>query len=502
MRERLDGFGATGDARRVLEADAVRDAEAVLDLVDGVEIGRSVTEQQAEGIFLLACLHWYRFQALPPGVAAADLAQAVMLTRLLLTLAPQRVPPSLLALLRTHVPTSSGPAGSDAGGPAGPPRPASRVPAARSLVGTSGPVRSADDVPAALFVQAVTLMGGAERSGDYRVADQAQALLEQALAETPSGAPERLHYLSALGRVHRDQYLHLGRARSLPAAIDAHRESLESTPAGDRERPTRLFNLGNVLGDRFDAVGDAAALDESVRLLGDAARAAPDGSPVRMMAQANLGQRLGERWRRRGDPADLDRAVDALAQAVSAGAGPQVSAVYASLAGRRFVVNGADGDLDAAIDANRVALAAGLSGALGGLAGATLAGLVGERYERRRDPADLDAAIEAYRTAAAGPGSTGTTRPGWGRPPANCWSPATCCTAGTRTSRRPCGCCARGRRGPPTRRIAPCASVISGTRSAAGTPTWPACRPCGRHAPCSPMRSDCCRRSIRCGPTC
>ncbi|PZV90919.1 CHAT domain-containing protein [Micromonospora phaseoli] len=408
LRERLDGFGATMDSRRVLEAGAIQDATAVFDLVEGAGDSGSVSEQEAEAIFLLACLHWYRYQVLPPGEDATDLTQAVVLTQLLLNLAPQRVPPSLLAMLRAHVPASAGPTGGERA------RPGSRVPVARSAAGTADPRRSADTA-AALFFQAVTLMGDAERSGDYRVADHAQTLLERALAGTPSGVPERLHYLSALGRVHRDQYLHLGRTRSLSAAIDAHRESLESTPPGDPERSTRLFNLGNVLGDRFDSAGDASALEESIRLLGEATRITPVASPVWLMARVNLGQRLRERWRRRTDPVDLDRAVELLAEAVSAGATPQVTAVYASLAGERFLVGGAEGDLDTAIDANRAALAAGLSGDLAGLARSTLAGLVGERYERRGDPADLDAAIEAYRAAAAGPRFDGHDPTGLGQ---------------------------------------------------------------------------------------
>ncbi|WP_204029971.1 hypothetical protein, partial [Micromonospora andamanensis] len=387
LRERLDGFGATMEPRWVLEPAALQEARPVYELLDGVAGRDSLAEHEAEALFLLACLHWYRYQILPAGQDAADLTQAVGLTEMLLHLAPQRVPQSLLALLHAHAPASTGSA--RAGG---------RIPAARAASGRSG-----GDPPAALFGQAVMLMGGAERSGDYRVADQAQALLERALAGTPSDAPERLHYLSALGRVRRDQYLHLGRQLSLPAAIDAHRESLESTPAGDPERPTRLFHLGNVLGDRFEQAGDLAALDESIHLLGDAARIAPTDSPIRVMARLNLGQRLRERWNLRGDLADLDRAIDALAVASSAGVDPRLLYVYASLVAERFLGNRADGDLDTAIDATRAALAAGLGGDLANLARVTLAGLVGERHERRKTPADLDAAIEAYRAAAAGP---------------------------------------------------------------------------------------------------
>ncbi|GIJ12811.1 CHAT domain-containing protein [Micromonospora andamanensis] len=387
LRERLDGFGATMEPRWVLEPAALQEARPVYELLDGVAGRDSLAEHEAEALFLLACLHWYRYQILPAGQDAADLVQAVGLTEMLLQLAPQRVPQSLLALLRAHVPASAGSA-----------RTGGRIPAARSAPGRSG-----GDPPAALFGQAVMLMGGAERSGDYRVADQAQALLERALAGTPSDAPERLHYLSALGRVRRDQYLHLGRQLSLPAAIDAHRESLESTPVGDPERATRLFNLGNVLGDRFEQAGDLAALDDSIHLLGDAARVAAADSPIRVMARLNLGQRLRERWNLRGDLADLDRAIDALAVASSAGVDPRLLYVYASLVAERFLGNRADDDLNTAIDATRAALAAGLGGDLANLARVTLAGLVGERHERRKTPTDLDAAIEAYRAAAAGP---------------------------------------------------------------------------------------------------
>ncbi|WP_204003018.1 CHAT domain-containing protein [Micromonospora lutea] len=425
LRERLDRFGNTMNPRWVLEPDALQDAKAVLTLIDGTGRGRPLAEHEAERIFLLACLHWYRYQVLPVGEKQNDLVQAVGLTELMLHLAPELVPPSLLAMLHAHAPgatrattpgatrattpgatratTPGGPARGAPSCPAGATTPgAGRIPAARSAAGAAGPVGSGGDAPTTLFLQAATLMGGAERSGDYRVADQAQALLERALAGTPTGTREHLHFLSALGRVYREQYLHLGRKRSLSAAIDAHRESLDSTPAGDPELPTRLFNLGNVLGDRFAETDDAAALDESIHLLGVAARTAPAESPVRMMAHLNLGQRLRDRWQRRSDRADLDRAVDAVATAVSAGAPPEAISVYASLAGERFLVDGADADLDTAIDANRAALAAGLGGDLAGLTRVTLAGLIGTRYDRHGEPADLDAAIEAYRAAAAG----------------------------------------------------------------------------------------------------
>ncbi|MEV1330040.1 CHAT domain-containing protein [Micromonospora costi] len=265
-----------------------------------------------------------------------------------------------------------------------------------------GPSGAGDDAEV-LFQLAVTVMAMAERSGDYRMADQAQALLERAVALTPAGRPERPAYLSALGRVHRDQFLHRGRRAGLQAAIDSHRESLESTPPGAPERAERLFHLGNVLGDRYGLTGDEAVLHESVQLLDEAARVAPDGSPLRAMARANLAQRLRDRWRRRRDPADLHRAVDTLGEVVAGGADPRIVALHATLTAERFAYTGALADLDAAIDANQAALAGGdLPDEWGGIVRVSLAALVGERHERRHDPADLDAAVEAYRAAVAG----------------------------------------------------------------------------------------------------
>ncbi|MFC3500366.1 CHAT domain-containing protein [Micromonospora krabiensis] len=390
LRERLDGFGATMDARRVLDADAIRDAEAVIDLVTRTPPRPPMPDHVAEGVFLLACLFWYRYQVLPPGQDADELAHAVRFTEVLVRFAPERVPPSLLALLRAHGPPSGPATAAPAGG---------RIPTPCSGPGGSGgPTGRGGGEPAELYQEAVALMGAAEWSGDYRAADRAEGLLKRALAGTPTGTPERLRYLTALGRVHRDQFRYLGRRRCLPAAIDAHRESLESTPAADPERPARLFHLGNVLGDRYELAGDAEALDESIRLLDEAVRTAPAGSPLVTTARANLGQRLRERWRRRRDPADLDRAADVLALAVRAGVDPRIGAVHGAVAAERFLLSGGDDDLTAAIEANRSVLTAGnLPDELAGVSGVSLASLLVERHQRHRDPADLDAAIEAYR---------------------------------------------------------------------------------------------------------
>ncbi|SIN08810.1 CHAT domain-containing tetratricopeptide repeat protein [Micromonospora cremea] len=401
LRERLDRFGATTDHRAVLDSGAIRDAEAVIEFVTATPAHGPLPEPVAEGFFLLACLHWYRYQLLPPGEDADDLGQAVALTEFLLRFAPERVPPSLLAMLHTHRPPPDsgrvpGPRGP--GGPASAPTGSDRGPGSAPGGRTSG---LADGEAGALFLEAVMLMAAAENNRDYRGVDRAAALLRRAVDGTPAGEPERLHYLSALGRVHREQFQHLGRRSALTSAIEAHRESLESTSAGDPERAVRLFNLGNVLGDRYEIDGAPADLDEAIMLLRDAARVTGSGASVRAVALANLGQRLRDRWRLRGRPADLDDAVDSFAAARAAG-DPRVAALHGTALAERFLRDRATADRDAAIEAYRSALTGfgGLEPELTGVARTSLATLLAERHETDGVPADLDAAIEAYRAAA------------------------------------------------------------------------------------------------------
>ncbi|SCG42396.1 CHAT domain-containing protein [Micromonospora echinaurantiaca] len=413
LRRRLDAFGSTMDPRHVLDPRALREAEDVAELVSrGSRQGR-LDERAAEAVFLLACLHWYRYQVLPAGQGQAERDYAVLLTELLLAAAPERVPPSLLEMLRVHGPRSAAARGgvpgqrsapSEAGARTAPTAPSgSGGPGSAGRAGSSGEPGSSGEEAMALFLEAAQLMGGAERSGDYSTADRAVDLLRRAVAGTPAGDPARLHYLSALGKAHRDLFLHRGRSpEHLRRAVEAHRESLESTPAGDRERPVRLFHLGNVLGDRYELDGDRAALDESITLLGDAARAAGVDPRIRAMAQGNLGQRLRDRWRLRHDSADLDRAVDALTAAAGGMADPRVTVLLGSALADRFTRAQAAADRDAAIGAYRTALAAGgLDRALAGVARVGLAALLGARYGTDGDPADLDAAIDAHLAAVA-----------------------------------------------------------------------------------------------------
>ncbi|NES39788.1 CHAT domain-containing protein [Micromonospora sp. PPF5-17] len=390
LRERLDDFGAGRDPRRLFEAGAARDAEAVIDLVTATAPAGPLPERTAEGLFLLACLHWYRYQLLPAGQDADDLAQAVKLTELLLHAAPGRVPPSLLAMYRAYG------------------RAADRGRVPRSRAPEPAPDPAGGD-PAALAAQAVVLMSGAERTGRYEVADRAEALLRRAVDATPAGRPERATYLSMLGRVHRDQFRQLGRPRALPAAVDAHRESLESTPAGDPQRPTRLFNLGNVLSDRYETDRDPAALDEAITLLREAAQAASVDPAMRAMAQANLGQQLRHRWRLHGRPADLDEAIDVLRPA-RRGGDPRTAALHGIVLSERFLRDRSPADRDAGIDAYRAALHADdqLDPAFVGPAWGGLATLLEDRYRADESAPgageDLDAAVEAYRAAAEATG--------------------------------------------------------------------------------------------------
>ncbi|MFG1652749.1 CHAT domain-containing protein [Micromonospora sp. NPDC049275] len=394
LGERLDRFDATRDPRAVLDSGAIRDAEAVIDLVTATPTDGPLPERVAEGVFLLASLHWYRYHLLPAGEDADDLGQALGLTEFLLRFAPERVPPAMRALLHAHRAPDGG-------------APPAAAPPTRPGPRSAGP---GADTAGAYYVEAVLLMAAAETSRDYRAADQAESLLRQAISGTPPGAPERVHFLSALGKVHRDQFQHLGRRRALPAAVAAHRESLEATAVGDPERPVRLFNLANVLGDTYDVDRDPAALDESITSLRDAVRAAATGTPVRTMARMNLGQRLRDRWRLHGRPSDLDEAVDVLGAARDSD-DPRVAALRGTVLAERFLRDRTPADRNAAIEAYRSALTGfgGLDPELAGSAQVGLAALLAERHRADGDPVDLDAAIDAYRaTLGAGPTPGGT----------------------------------------------------------------------------------------------
>jgi hypothetical protein len=352
LRQRLDAFGSSFDARHVLEPEAVKTAEEVLGRAGG-----RVDARTAEAVFLVACFYWYRFQVLPAGRQQADLDQAVALTEALIAAVPQLVPASIVMLLAAH--------GSKARRPEPP-----------------------DGGAQELFLEATQIMGRAEQSGDYSGADRAADLLGRAVAK--GKGPARLHFLSALGRVHRDIFLHRGRSPGhLRKAVELHRESLESTPGGDRERPTRMFNLGNVLGDLFEVSGDQAPLNESIVLLGDVERSAGVDPRIRALAQANLGQRLRDRWLSRRDRADLDRAVETLAAAVAALSDARLLVVLGTAYAERYVETRDIADRDRAIDIFRNAPEAD----------AALGPLLGDRYESTNDPDDLDAAIDAYRNA-------------------------------------------------------------------------------------------------------
>jgi hypothetical protein len=351
LRQRLDAFGVSMDARQVLEPEAVRVAEQVMQRASWPPDAGS-----AEGVFLVACLYWYRVQVLPAGAEQADLERAVTLTHVLLETVPELVPPSLLVLLARYDDQEA-------------------------------------DEPQALFLEAAQIMGQAEKSGDYRNADRAAELLRRAVADGSGAA--RLHFLSALGRVHRDIFLHRGRSpEHLRKAVSIHRESLESTPGGDGERPTRMFNLGNVLGDTFEVSGDRAALEESIVLLGDAARAAGAEKGIRALAQGNLGQRLRDRWTLRHDPADLNRAVETLEAAVASLPDARLWTVLGRVYGERYVHVLDPADRDRAIEAYR--------NAGGPEADLALGPLLGDRYDSGQDPADLDAAIDAFRSSGSG----------------------------------------------------------------------------------------------------
>lgn len=189
--------------------------------------------------------------------------------------------------------------------------------------------------------------------------DLAITLRLQAIERTPADDPRRVLRVSLLA----DQYLHrfesAGNEPDLDAAIDASHQALDATPAEDDHTTLRSARQARLLFLKFASTQDPAQLDDAIRLVRHGIASATQQDEPDMGAYVGeLATYLLERFDRRGDVADLDAAV----------------------AGRRRILDGAEGD----IRLTRLSL---------------LGNLLSDRYERTGDRAALDEAVELDRVA-------------------------------------------------------------------------------------------------------
>ncbi|WP_121395752.1 CHAT domain-containing protein [Micromonospora sp. M71_S20] len=259
---------------------------------------------------------------------------------------------------------------------------------------------------AALAVQRGRPVDPAARAGDAAGArftetgsiadlDRAVAAYRRVLDATSPGDPQRATRLQTLARTLAIRASVNGSTQDLDEAVKHFRKAVGIASA--RRRAELRGDLGRVLTDRYVRSDRRADLDEAVTLLTGAADAR---TPERTTHLIDLARTLRMRFLAAGDRADLNRSVATGRRAVALDPDdPMAQAALGNALMLRFGYVGAIADLDAAIDALRVAVDTGPPDHPSrGSFFSDLGTALQLRYQRTSDPADLDASIAAFRT--------------------------------------------------------------------------------------------------------
>jgi hypothetical protein len=351
VEARLERVATTSDPSSVLDPEALREAEQLLQAGAGQPGGLQVLDA-------VGWLYWYRYLALPEGQDQADLETAVRIFAPCFISGAGSPPGSLLPLLAQAV-----------------------VPMATDQLGEISATKDESQISAAVDVW-------------QRIADA-----------TPAGHPQQAEYLSHLGKALFTRFERTGRPVDLDAAISARQRAVDATPADHLERAWHLSDLGFSLRTRAQQTGSAADLDAAITVGQAAVDAAPPDDPDRAVPLANLGTALCARFAQTGTLADLDQAVLVDQEALdSLPAGhPNRAAVLSGLGYALWVRSGETGsvdDLDASVRASQAAADAispddpDRAAVLSNLGGALRA-----RCDRTGALTDLDAAIDAFRSS-------------------------------------------------------------------------------------------------------
>lgn len=351
--------GIVADQRAVLEHAAAAEA---------AELAGITRDNDLQAAYVLAVLHWMRYQLLPEGEDDADAEAAVRWLRRVLPMAPEPIRDALQPVLAT-------------------------------LTGTPG------EVPHLLNDKALRLISTPRAMADREQLDRAVELLRRAVHATRVDDPERAGFLSNLSSALQARFTRTGSGTDLDAAVEAERAAVAAIPGDHPERVSALNNLSAALGARFERTGSGTDLDEALEAGRAAVAATPVGHANRAIRLSNLAGTLLARFERTGSGTDLDEAVDATRAAVAATPPdhPHRVVFLANLGGAlrtRCERTGSRADLDAAVEAGRAAVAGTFPGHpehpryLIGLAVTLLL-----RFWHAGSGADLDEAVEAGRAA-------------------------------------------------------------------------------------------------------
>ncbi|KZP34246.1 hypothetical protein FIBSPDRAFT_923792, partial [Athelia psychrophila] len=163
----------------------------------------------------------------------------------------------------------------------------------------------------------VSYLARFEQFGDLADLENSVASLQQAVALTADGHPDKPRYLSNVGNGYGMRFERLGALADLENSIMSLQQAVALTPDGHPHKAARLTNIGASYVMRFERLGDLADLQDSVASLQQAVALTADGHPEKAIYLSNVGNGYGTRFERLGDLADLENSVESLQQAIA-----------------------------------------------------------------------------------------------------------------------------------------------------------------------------------------
>ncbi|XVQ07278.1 CHAT domain-containing protein [Spirillospora sp. CA-255316] len=384
LRARVDEHLATGDHSLILDRAAVSDARLLARLAQGKEHYGEWQDQEFVGYgdipaqHAIGLLHWYRYRALPPEAAEADLQAA--LTNFLPCFIAGDEAPEPVDFPDAGLPLLADEAEENAA------RLLEFVAAGDNLELISHNVGLWQRIVAAtptrhaargrrLGMLAIALRARFERAGAAEDLDAAisagRASLSAAASHTTDVSDsERGAYMTALALSLLARYRRTGAQNDLNSAVDLLERTtgIEWAPAAAKLGRVRAFtNLGTANIARFERTSQESALDEAIRSLQEAMRLAtsgPDPDPSMLSAPlSELATALLYRFHMTGTRDDLGRAIEAMQQTVRITPGwhrrrPWALNNLAELLRFRYRREGEVADIDCAIELTAAALEA------------------------------------------------------------------------------------------------------------------------------------------------
>jgi tetratricopeptide (TPR) repeat protein len=373
VRARVEACMEYGDASGAVDPAAL-DQAAELWLAAQLE-----PEPQAEIIYVLACLHWCRYLALPEGLDRDDHDAALQLFAMIGEIQPDLVPDEVARIL--------------------------------------GVTRPANQDPGSLYNRGVLLFNEFQQTGRRAEIDQAVTLFRQAAEAIPADHPRRGMVLSGLGAAYMTRFESFGDTADLDQAITWGRGAVHAIPAGHDDRPNALTNLGMSCLTRYQRFGNSADLDEAIRYCTEAEQQAGTSHPRRGIFLSNAGLAYRERFGLTTDEIDLAESIRYAEAALRATPADDVgfASNLANLAGAyqiRFTRFGDPADLSRAIGYWQRAERSSASHADHPTMLSALGLALRMRFEQTGDDADLDVAIRHSAQAVRESPETHTTYAG------------------------------------------------------------------------------------------